>query len=226
MSSVCAGWSLVNDSNDERKLVIMYCKRWDCPTCQPLRRKILIARVFSGQPERWMTLTIDRKRPGTPLDHFVELRKAFNDLQKRIRRKYPAKRFEYVAVVEATKLGEPHLHIAFRGPWIDQAWLSAQMDDLIGSPICDIRWLHGKKHTLNYICKYIGKKPHQFGAHKRYWFSRAYEPEWIDDRDKVTGYINAWRVVRSHPSTIMKLWSAEGFVLHLVKGGVVAKKRC
>jgi hypothetical protein len=212
--------------NAERKLVIMYCKRWDCPTCNPIRRRVLIARIFSGSPERWMTLTIDAKRPGGPLEHFAELRKAFNDLQKRIRRKYPAKRFEYVAVVEATKQGEPHLHIAFRGPWIDQSWLSAQMDDLIGSPICDIRWLHGKKQTLGYICKYIGKKPHQFGSHKRYWFSRDYEPDWKDDRDKEPGYINAWRVVRSHPMEVIKLWSQEGYVAFKFGKGCSWWKRC
>ena len=226
MSSVCAGWSLVNDSNPDRKAVVMFCKRWDCPTCQPRRRKILIARVFSGKPERWMTLTIDAKRPGTPEDHFRELRGAFNDLQKRIRRKYPTQRFEYVAVAEATKLGEPHLHIAFRGPWIDQKWLSAQMDDLIGSPIVDVRWLHGRKHTLSYICKYVGKKPHQFGTHKRYWFSRAYEPAWEDTTLQLFGYVNAWRIVRENVGTIIKRWSAEGFTCHLIRDGVMATKRC
>lgn len=226
MSNVCAGWSLVNDSNDERKVVQMFCKRWDCSTCGRLRRKLLIARVFSGKPERWMTLTVDAKRPGTPEDHFRELRGAFNDLQKRIRRRWPTQRFEYVAVAEATRTGEPHLHIAFRGPFIPQQWLSEQMNDLIGAPIVDIRWLHGKKQTMSYICKYVGKKPHQFATHKRYWFSRAYEPKWSRADTKKPGYINAWRIVRVHIREVVQLWSLEGFTCHLDRGGGIVARRC
>lgn len=226
MANVCAGWSLVNDSNDERKVVQMFCKRWGCPTCNNRRRKELIARIFSGAPQRWMTLTYDAKRPGSPDEHFAELRAAFNQLQKRIRRKWPANRFEYMAVAEATIKGEPHLHIAFRGPWIPQQWLSDTMAELIGAPFVDIQWLHGRKHTLAYIAKYVGKKPHQFGTHKRYWFSRAYEPAWERPDRKKPGYINAWRIVRCHIAEVVKLWSLEGFTCHLDKAGGIIARRC
>lgn len=211
MSNVCAGWSIVNDLTDHRKAISLFCNRWNCETCRPKRRKQLIAEVFSGQPERWMTLTIDAKRPGGPLEHFDELRKAWNDLQKRIRRRYPAKRFEYVAVVEATKKGEPHLHIAFRGPWIDQKWLSAQMNDLIGSPIVDVQWLHGKKHTLNYICKYIGKAPHQFGTRKRFWFSRDYRQDSDEFLERDPDLSIGWRVMKCDLHMVARLWLLEGF---------------
>lgn len=227
MGTVCAGWSIVNDLSDNRRAICMYCQRWSCTTCQPRRHKRLIAEVFSGRPERWMTLTIDARRPETALEAFDALRKAFNDLQKRIRRRYPAKRFEYVAVAEATKLGNPHLHIAFRGPWIDQKWLSEQMNDLIGSPICDVRWLHGKKQTMSYICKYVGKAPHQFGTHKRYWFSRAYREDSDAFKERDPARSIGWRVMKCSIDMVARLWVLEGFdITDCDVDSFEAKRRC
>lgn len=191
---LCRDWSLVHRAVDHIKVIPLKCRCWTCELCVRERKRELIRRLFEGRPERWMTLTVNANNPGTPIEHRVQLAEAFNDLQKRIRRKWPRQRFEFAAVVEKTEKGEPHLHIAFRGPWIPQQWLSDQMADLCNSPICDVRWLHGKKQIMGYIAKYIGKKPHQFGTKKRYWFSKKYAEHWRTKRGAADGTKTLWHI--------------------------------
>lgn len=79
---------------------------------------------------------------------------------------------EFLAVIEAQKNGNPHLHIIARMPYVPQAWISSRMSALIGAPICDIRDVAARKKLANYIAKYCGKDPQRFGTCKRYWTSR------------------------------------------------------
>jgi len=80
--------------------------------------------------------------------------------------------------VEATKRGEPHLHILYRGPYIAQRRLSSWLFDLTGAVIADIRAVRSQREVVRYIAKYITKQPAQFGTAKRYWRSYHYsEPQ-------------------------------------------------
>lgn len=81
----------------------------------------------------------------------------------------------FLAVVESTKLGWPHLHVLARSSWISQMWLSAQADDVLGSPVVDIRRIKKKAQTVAYCAKYCTKCEHKFGTTKRYWQSRDYQ---------------------------------------------------
>jgi len=87
----------------------------------------------------------------------------------------------FFAVFEATKKGQPHLHIVLRAPFMPQKWLSAQMLELLKSPILDVRAIDSTTRVAAYIAKYLGKDPHQFGTCKRYWHSKDWnvtpEPE-------------------------------------------------
>lgn len=89
----------------------------------------------------------------------------------------------YLAVFEATEQGWPHLHIIARVPWMDQKWLSAQMADLMSSPVCWIKRVGQDGRIVNYITKYVGKGSEKFGTLKRYWTSRNWEQP---DADKGT----------------------------------------
>jgi hypothetical protein len=99
-------------------------------------------------------------------------------------RVYELTALPFLAVFEQTKLGWPHLHIVCRVPWIDQRWLSAQMDKAIGAPIVDIRRIANLQELAGYVAKYIGKDPHHFEGTKRYWKSKDYDLrspfEWPD----------------------------------------------
>jgi len=90
-------------------------------------------------------------------------------------RRYKLKAFDFMAVFEATQAGTPHLHILARVRWIDQKWLSDTMNDLIQSPIVDIRRIDNRGRAVAYVTKYVGKCPTQFGHSKRYWKSKCYE---------------------------------------------------
>lgn len=81
----------------------------------------------------------------------------------------------YFAFLERTKRGEPHLHILIRSPFIPQDWLSAQMQDLTGSPVVWIEAIKGTRHAIRYVTKYVTKEPAQWGNKKRYWKSRNWK---------------------------------------------------
>jgi len=88
-------------------------------------------------------------------------------------RKAPAP-LPFFAVFERTVAGAPHLHIALRPPFLPQAWLSAQMQRILKSPIVDIRQVQQTRGLARYLGKYIGKDAHKFGTCKRYWSSADY----------------------------------------------------
>jgi hypothetical protein len=90
----------------------------------------------------------------------------------------------YMAFLEATAAGEPHLHILLRCPFIPQDWIAEQMAALIGSPICDIRQIGSTRAAVTYVTKYVTKAPAQFGNTKRYWISRGWEINQGDPPDE------------------------------------------
>lgn len=179
---LCGEASLVNLGIDEGRAVTLRCRAWTCELCQPDRHRQLIALAQSGRPSTFITLTVNPARGGTPAERARSLADAWRVVVKRAKKHYAYDEIPYFCVFEATKRGEPHLHILARVRWIDQKWLSAQMQDLIGAPIVDIRQVKSKKHIAFYIAKYVGKAPHHFGTCKRYWTTRnwevnPYEPE-------------------------------------------------
>jgi hypothetical protein len=84
------------------------------------------------------------------------------------------KRLHYMAFIEETEAGEPHLHILLRTAYIPQRWLSQQMQEILQSPIVWIEKIKGVKSAIAYVCKYVTKAPAQFGKGRRYWLSRGY----------------------------------------------------
>ena len=184
------------------------CNRWTCEYCQPRRRRRLIAIAASGEPNKFLTLTVNAKVGTSPLDRRNLLHDAWKRLVKRILRQFataPERRWKlkfrersarqsaivsnitartpqrgcerlpYMAFLEATAAGEPHLHILLRCPYIPQDWIAEQMGELAGSPVCDIRQVGSTRSAVTYVTKYVTKAPAQFGNTKRYWISRGWE---------------------------------------------------
>jgi hypothetical protein len=85
------------------------------------------------------------------------------------------KRLHYMAFPEETEAHEPHLHILLRTKYIPQRWISAQMKDLINSPIVWIEKVKGPKGAIAYVTKYVTTAPAQFGKSRRYWYSKFYQ---------------------------------------------------
>jgi len=209
--SVCGGWSLVKQSPVERRGKVLRCRSWRCDECAPIRRRQLMALAAAGNPVRFVTLTINPAVGLSPADRLGMLSHAWRTLVKRARRRWPTATLDYLAIVEATRLGEPHLHILLRSPFLPQRVLSVAMQDLIGAPVVDIRKIRNQREVVRYVAKYITKAPEQFGSAKRYWHTPDYEVEkWSPEKDEATP-TGRWSIDRRSYRAIITEWSLEGW---------------
>lgn len=170
----CGSQTLVKYSTDARTATAIRCRSWLCPDCQPQRQRQLVKEVLDGAPNTFLTLTIRR----TDGEGAADAAKRLVDAWRRARRAWMAlhkvKKLPFFAVVEATKMGWPHLHVMLRSVWIDQAWLSAFMAEAINSPVVHIKRIDSRGRAAVYVSKYAGKASHKFGTCKRYWRSMDY----------------------------------------------------
>lgn len=183
-----------------------------------------MGKAASGEPTRFLTLTVNPRRGGSPEERCLELAHAWRVLVKRLRRANPSEPVEYLAIVEQTKRGEPHLHILLRSPYIPQAVISAAMSELIDAPIVDIRRIRDPKEVIRYVAKYVTKAPAKLGTCKRYWTSRSYEldeeepftpetfmgPGWTIDKRPLLVILNEWRYSQYTCRRLTEsVWSAD-----------------
>ena len=169
---LCREWTLVKHSLGVLTAEPLKCKCWTCDYCAPFRRRQLVTKGRLGQPDTFLTLTVNPAVGTSPDDRARSLADAWRKLRRRAMAHYGYKKLPFLAVFERTKAGEPHLHILLRVKWLSQSWLSDQMRDLIGAPIVDIRRVLGARQIANYIAKYVGKQPESFEHTKRYWCSQ------------------------------------------------------
>jgi len=146
----------------------------------------------AGLPRTFITLTVDANRPGTPAEHARELVAAFVTVRRRHCKRAGIKRFPFLAVFEKTKAGQPHLHILSRVEWIDHRWLSEQMDELLGSPIVDIRRVRSRHRAAAYVAKYCSKEPEPFKGSKRYWRSMDWQIVQMEKDTPVKAFWSPW----------------------------------
>lgn len=175
--TICRQYTLVKHHPEYKLVRCLKCRAWNCDFCAPERRAQLMALAASGEPQRFITLTINPRVGDDPESRLRLLARAWRLCVKRLRRLNPNVPLEYLAIVEETKKGEPHLHILARCDYIPQKLLSSIMAELIDSPIVDIRLIRNQGEVIRYVAKYITKAPKQFGRGKRYWSSRGYELE-------------------------------------------------
>lgn len=163
------------------RLTPLLCKRWRCETCLPHRLKQLRALAASGNPTSFVTLTIDPKRYDSTAAAAQDLVRCWRLIRQRLVRDGYCKKSPFLAVIEATAKGWPHLHILCRLPYVPQRYLSALAQKYTGSPIVDIRKVYNRRHASRYIAKYVSKGPAQFEGCKRYWRSQDYAAGWDPD---------------------------------------------
>lgn len=171
---LCSEVQLVKRDFDLIEIKPLPCNRWSCDYCAPRRRIQLIAQAIAGEPNKILTLTVNPRHGTSPLERRDMLHRAWKLLVKRILRRYKFGKLPYMAFIEKTKAGEPHLHILLRCGYIHQRWISQQMKALIGAPIVWIEQVKSTKKAINYVAKYVGKEPAQFGTRKRYWISKGW----------------------------------------------------
>lgn len=140
-----------------------------------MRRSQLLAKCAAGEPSRLLTLTVNPAVGNDPEDRLLLLANAWRIIVKRLRRERGKGTVEYLAVVEYTKAGEPHLHILLRSGYVPQHVLSEWMAELINAPIVDIRAIKNQKEVIRYVAKYVTKDLEAGANRKRYWSSGAWE---------------------------------------------------
>ena len=153
------------------------CRSWSCPDCAKWRRKRLVAEALSGKPNRFITLTVNPAWFDGPIERAEKLVLAWRWFVKKWRRHHPGQTGEFLAVFEATKRGEPHLHIVWRGGWVKQNDLREHFLKHMGAPVQDVRYIKGGQQVAEYVTKYISKRNIKFGSLKRYWRSTRYLKE-------------------------------------------------
>lgn len=172
---LCLEWTLVKRFSTTIVVEPLKCKCWNCDYCNPIKRKQLMKKAFLGQPNTFLTLTVNPSVGKSPNERARLLARAWRHLRLRAKRRYKLKTLPFLAVFERTKRGEPHLHILLRTAWLSQRWLSDQMKELMNAPIVDIRRIDKASKKIAYVVKYIGKEPSAFPGTKRYWSSHDYD---------------------------------------------------
>ncbi len=203
----CSEWSLVKLENKLLTAIPLRCKCWTCYDCAPLRKKRLINECLAGAPDLFITLTSKRIPGGDPDQAAQQLVKAWRTVRARYIKAHGKSSLPFMAVFEATKNGWPHLHIVARCKWLDQGWLSQQMDALIQSPIVDVRRIKNTNKMVNYITKYCGKNPHRFQGVKRYWRSLAFIKPAPEEEEVYDEHNTKWIIVEEYFKRIRDTWA-------------------
>ncbi len=167
-----------------------------------------MAECHSGAPNTFLTLT-SRRRDGLTADQAaLALTRAWRLIRLRLMRRSGMKRLPFVAVMEATKAGWPHLHILLRSIWLDAKLISSWMDELTDSPVIDIQRIDNRKRVNAYVSKYCGKAAHKFGTAKRYYKTPDYDLRSEDEKRKFKKERGGWEVDRLSINKIA-LWMTE-----------------
>lgn len=170
----CGEQSILASSNFGQVAAPVKCKRWNCPNCADWRQRCLQARGMEGKPNRFITFTCRRGQYATELETACAMVKAWRTIVQRWRRLKPYHRCEYLCVFEPHVSGWPHMHILWKGHWIDQKWLSEQGAKLLNSPVQHVFKIADAKAAVAYVTKYFSKTPTRYGKLKRYWTSKGW----------------------------------------------------
>lgn len=180
-----------------------------------------MAKAAAGNATRFLTLTVNPSQFTNPAERLRALSWAWRTVVKRLKREYGKTAISYLAVVEETKAGEPHLHILLRSPYIPQAYLSACMGELINSPIVDIRRIRNTREVIRYVAKYITKAPAQFEGSKRYWCSQDWEPKDDIKSDAQSAPQARWEIWPVDIFTVARTWLQQGFISRREEGETI-----
>lgn len=157
----CITWRWLNVNTGEVRP--FSCGSWSCPDHRAGVAWRWASRVAWARPERMITLTaVPRARE--------EAYRAFYQLVRDVRARGE---FQYIRFLEAGKdTGMLHYHLAQKGDYIPQAWLSERARANGLGRVVDIRVCKGQGPAF-YLAKYITKE-----AAPRGWRKVAYSKGW------------------------------------------------
>ncbi len=207
---LCAEWSLVKHDGATSAVIPLRCKCWTCDECAPWRKNLLVYEAKSGNPNLFITLTSKRRLDWSPEYAAQRLVKAWRQVRLEFMRLHNLDSFPFLAVFEKTKKGWPHLHIVARCEWLSQKWLSERMKEIHGSPIVDVRRVHGKSKVAAYVSKYISKDPTRFPGTKRYWRSMDYLSKALKQHPAWQKWEAPWEIYKEDWRSVAEGWEKWG----------------
>lgn len=209
---LCSEALLVNQDPTDGHATILKCRRWSCELCQHYNRKRVRRAAREGNPNMFLTLTVDPARHAGPDEAARDLVRAWVLLRRRIARKTGKPAPPFLAVFEATKAGNPHLHILLRSGFLPKQWISDAMRELTGAYIVDVSFVPDKNRVAAYVSKYISKTPTGFEGSKRWWRSHDFEvePEEYEPFRRFGPYVSE---VRMSIEAYTRKLLAQGFVM-------------
>lgn len=123
---------------------------------------------------------------------------------------------DYIRVIELTDEGAEHIHMIYRGDYIDQRLLSHLWTDIHQSPIVDIRKIWGKRSRYKRVAGYLAKEMSKQGFRRYSWSwgwvyrgfalvwrkAKAFHRQaqfWSPDQLDFGHFLNLWHVhLRTH----------------------------
>jgi len=172
----CPTGTLVGQTAGAVVLVPAYCRRWACPDCGPIKARLLARRITACPARRFLTLTVRAQPAKDPRIVLDEMTAAWRALWKRIKRLQGEGAKGYVRIVELTKAGNPHLHLALDCRYIHQSVISRWWRELTGSAVVDIRTIRSDRGLARYLAKYLTKAHETLTSRRKWSQSRAFLP--------------------------------------------------
>lgn len=211
--SYCGERSLVKYDGRDRTVASLTCRSWTCPDCYDGRKRRLMAECQAGAPSTFLTLTSRVRDDVTRDQAALELTRAWRLIRLRLMRRAGLKKLPFIAVMEGTKRGWPHLHILLRSIWLDHRLISAWMDELTSSPIVDIQRIDNRRKVNAYVAKYCSKAAHKFGTAKRYFKSKDYDLRSEEERCRFKKQRGCWENDRMSIVKIAEWYTTLGYKL-------------
>lgn len=211
----CGEASAVKHCDCHKEVVKLVCRAWTCDDCRPTRRKQLMATMINGKPRLFITLTLPAEHATNPEAAVKTLSRAWRLIRKRDARRRNGKLVPFIAVVEKTEAGTPHLHILVRARWMSQEWLSDCMEEIADAPIVWVNRVWDAGRRAGYCAKYSTKATAKIGNAKRYWQSPDYN---LSEKPESHGLEAGefWEVKHStHVFHVLRNYSETGWTIHV-----------
>jgi len=132
----------------------------------------VISGIERGGELRFLTLTSSADSPDT-------CQRSFRALYMRLLRRGLIK--GYIKVPEKSKNGKQHLHVLFRGSYLEQALISTWWQQIHHAKIIDIRkvyYQNSRKRVASYMAKYMTKESLYRYSWSWGWVWRGFVGDW------------------------------------------------
>lgn len=136
----------------------------------------VISGIERGGVLRFLTLTSSNQSPDT-------IQRSFRALYMRLRRRGLIR--GYIKIPEPSKNGKQHLHVLFRGSYLEQVLISQWWQEIHQAKIIDVRQVKygsNKKRLASYLAKYMSKE-------NMYRYSWNWDWVW-------RGFVNDWTALK------------------------------